>query len=154
MQPITAKAVSEIKQPINRFSSVAEMNVCMLEWQKTLSLSDWIFYPALGSNLDDGNVAQNDFTPSLKAGKITIRRPSDPNCERFVVKCPEEKALVHELLHAKIIYEEDSTNGLHFHQAIEDLAKALVATKYGLPISWFDNTKDDPELYPEKAEKK
>ncbi len=159
MNPLTAKAVSEIKQPISRFKDVAEMNACMLEWQKTLGLSEWLILPTFGDDLEDGRDAECEKRPVQKTAKITIRRPINPNWERMTTKNPDELFLVHELLHCKILYvdDDDSVQGkmyeLYYHQAIHDLAKALVATKYGLPLSWFDNTKDDPELYPEKAEK-
>ncbi len=142
------------REPVDHFRDVVEMNVYLKEWQVRLNLPDWVFYPVLGEKLDEKNVSQLDYTPTLKSGRLTIRRPMLPNPEGLIVKCPEEEALVHELLHAKIEYEDGedfktSMVGRHYHQAIEDLARALVAAKYGLPLSWFDNTKNDPELYPE-----
>lgn len=155
--PVNGKMKKQ-REPINRFKDVPEMNVCLKEWQAQLNLSDWIFYPVMGDHLDECNMAQNNFSPVHKSGKITIRRPVDPNWETCIVKCPDELSVVHELLHAKILYPDgdgspkDYIFELHYHQAIEDIAKTLVATKYGLPISWFDNTKLDSELYPEKKE--
>ncbi len=146
------------REPINRFKDVPEMNACMKEWQTLLGLSEWLILPVLGNQLEDGNDAECERKPIHKTAIITIRRPIDPRWEDTVLESPDELFLVHELLHCKILYDESNETpheqifNLYYHQIIQDLAKALVAAKYGLPLSWFDRLKDDPSIYSSNKE--
>jgi hypothetical protein len=100
------------------------------KWQKRLRLTDWVIV------LED-NAYPSDFTNQDCAGecewqetnKTAVIRILNPFCygER-ITPFNFEKTLVHELLHIKFCFIENSGNELQdriTHQLIEELAKAF-----------------------------
>lgn len=102
------------------------------EWKKRLGLDDWTI------SLEDGlyelslpdSAGCTEWSEVTKTAKIQL---IDENVygER-VVPYDKEKTLVHELLHLKMCFLQESENELQdriVHQLIDDIAKALVNAK-------------------------
>ena len=102
------------------------------EWKKRLGLDGWTI------SLEDGlyELSLPDCagcTEWIEVNKIAKIQLINENAygER-IVPYDKEKTLVHELLHLKMCFLEDSKNELQnriVHQLIDDLAKALVSAK-------------------------
>ena len=62
----------------------------------------------------------------------------------WLLKQPQEKTLIHELLHCIIMLptgkslEENHLN-YYYHSIIEDLSRTLYMIKYNLSFDWFKN---------------
>lgn len=104
------------------------------EWQKRLALMDWRI--ALQTNCEPEEMGIVDsagcvqWEESSKTALIQIVKP-----ERYgkrVVPFDFEKTLVHELMHLKTCLFYDNDDELReriVHQAIDDIARALVDAK-------------------------
>lgn len=106
----------------------------MKEWQKRLSLSDWTI--ALYAECSPDEMSLDDssgcvsWQESTRTACIQILDPKYYG-ER-VAPFDFEKTLVHELLHLKfcMFYKRDgSLRERLVHQAVDDLARALVSAK-------------------------
>ena len=102
------------------------------EWKKRLGLEEWTI------SLEDGLYELSlpdcagctEWSEVGKTAKIQLIHPSVYG-ER-IVPYDKEKTLVHELLHLKLCFLQETENELQnriVHQLIDDLAKALVSAK-------------------------
>ena len=135
-----------MKEPIKIFKSAKELQECKDWWIEKLQLKDWNIVVGIGKCEDDNNHGENETEWVGKSAMITIERRED--MDDFICKQYEEIVLVHELLHCKImLYEKDRMTIEEFqfmlnqHQLIEQMAKALIMTKYNLTFDWFKNAK-------------
>ena len=108
------------------------------EWKERLGLQEWAISLAINvpiKDLDenDGNVV---YDTSLKVARIKIAVENED--ERNWVKYDFEKILIHELMHIKVgLLDFDTVNSYEqklltdtIHQLVEDIAQALMMTKY------------------------
>lgn len=139
-----------MKEPIMQFNSQEFLQDTIEDWKKLLFLTDWTIKGVLvdpplideqGTELE----GQNEFSIANKCAVIKIRRP-DKESNDWVTKYCAECILVHELLHCKYNWTYKDTNTLEYvyyeeleHGLIEQMAKSLIMTKYGLPFEWFRN---------------
>lgn len=122
---------------------------CLKEWQTRLFLDDWIIMIDFAENPtlnDDECGAVVEQYASLKNACIIFRKPYklDDGCVSIEKIC-QEKDMLHELLHLKII-RLDNPFGIeailfdtYQHQIVEQLAKSLLMAKYSLNFDWFKN---------------
>lgn len=107
----------------------------MLEfWQDLLQLNDWKIVLLDNCSPNDMNnyavQGENEWDEVHKSSVIRIIDKKDYG-ER-IVPFDKEKTLVHELLHIKFGFLDNSGNSLQdriLHQIIDDMAKALVIAK-------------------------
>lgn len=103
------------------------------EWQERLGLQDWRLL--LVENVHPDNMDEQgcsgciSYTESTKCGRIQLLDPK--YYEGRMVPYDREQTLVHELLHAKLALLDDTgtVTDRILHQAIDDLARALVGAK-------------------------
>lgn len=130
------------KEPINNFRDNKQLNEYKDWWVEKLQLRDNIISVKLDNNFDEKlhGITESDFVNKAFAIKIKNIRNND-----FIMKQPEELVLVHELLHCKIMGFENNSNieSVYYnemqHQLLEEMAKALIMTKYNLKLDWFIN---------------
>lgn len=138
---------SKVIEPIKQFKNIRELKECAKWWQKRLFLENWfIAYELVNKQLakEDGSLIDGycQFSAENKEAKIVI---SNMPTEECVIEFSAELTLVHELLHLKREYlpksynegESESFEDLLLHQSQEEMAKALLLTKYGLEKDWF-----------------
>jgi len=132
-------------EPIMYYADDLKLGASLSEWKERLFLSDWIIKAVLveESTLEGQPQAGIcEFQFNHKSARIEI---SKQNREERIAKCPQEKTLVHELLHLKYNWVEapKSYEGVYVdeteHALLEQMAKSLVMAKYGIPFSWFTN---------------
>jgi|GEM_PF-4646722 len=87
----------------------------------------------------------NEYQAAIKVASVRIERLTDDTKDRIAIGC-HELTLVHELLHCKFLFTDNAPNttesgfmGLAEHQLIEQMAKSLIMTKYGIKFDWFKN---------------
>jgi hypothetical protein len=131
-----------MNKPIEKFDNIKQAIACMEEWKERLGLHEWIIklhFAEQGEmqiNDSDGNV---EYTFILKTARIDILKPQ--YFGRRIMKYCAERILVHELLHLVFSYIEKDDGELNkmTHQILEDMAMALICTKYGIDNKWFEN---------------
>jgi len=131
-------------QPIIEFKSQKELDACLAEWQERLFLQDWIIRIMFDNEIDA--YAEITKTTDIQSAIIRIR-PLDEVTECGNTKYCAEKSLVHELLHIKLDLVDFDGNlpieiivfNYTWHQKIEQLAKSLIMSKYGIKFDWFKN---------------
>lgn len=133
-----------MREPIKIFKNAKQLQECKDYWVEKLQLKDWVIVVGIGECKDEANHGENEIEWVGRSALITIERRKD--MDDFICKQYEEIVLVHELLHCKIMmYEKDVMNisEFHFmvnqHQLVEQMAKALIMTKYNLTFDWFKN---------------
>lgn len=108
------------------------MEELLEEWKKRLGLEEWTI------SLEDGLYELSlpdcagctEWTEVNKTAKIQLI--DEKAYGERIVPYDKEKTLVHELLHLKMCFLQESENELQnriVHQLIEDMAKALVSAK-------------------------
>ena len=104
------------------------------EWQKRLALTDWRI--ALQTNCDPDEMHVVDSAGCVsweESSKTALIQIVDPKYYgKRVVPFDFEKTLVHELMHLKSCLFYDNDDELReriVHQAIDDIARALVDAK-------------------------
>ena len=105
-------------------------------WQKVLGLQDWYIILNFSAHVDDFqdrySIGQCELRTVLKQAYIKIL---DEKCHKAYNKADKydfELTLLHELMHVKLAYLDDSKNDLQnllVHAMVEDMAKALVRAK-------------------------
>ena len=108
------------------------MEELLEEWKKRLGLEEWTI--SLEDELYELSLPDcagcTEWSEVGKTAKIQLIHPSAYG-ER-IVPYDKEKTLVHELLHLKLCFLQETENELQnriVHQLIDDLAKALVSAK-------------------------
>ena len=119
------------------FNRSEQLNKCASEWIEVLGLSDWCVTCILAEcESDDLELGHSDYDFCSKTCVITIYKT--PKNDFFNVF--QEETLIHELLHCKfpIDYVEGDYYGKRCadlqHQVLNDMARALFMTKYGLSM--------------------
>ena len=108
------------------------MDDLLNEWKERLGLTDWTI--VIEDDLYELQLSDcagcTEWGEVGKTAKIQLLHPSAYG-ER-IIPYDKEKTLVHELLHLKFCFLQESENELQnriVHQLIDDLAKALVSAK-------------------------
>ena len=108
------------------------MEDLLKEWKKRLGLEDWII--SLEEGLYELSLPDcagcTEWSEVNKIAKIQLI--DEKAYGERVVPYDKEKTLVHELLHLKMCFLQESENELQnriVHQLIDDMAKALVNAK-------------------------
>lgn len=128
------------KEPIEKFD-YKTLAKSVAEWQEILQLNDWLIQVCLTDDVDDNSHGVCDMVYDNKTAVIKIQKTK----EYSPFKRPDEIILVHELLHCKfpILYDEHDVDQVIRsklqHQVLEEMAKALIMTKYKLKLDWFYN---------------
>jgi len=126
------------KEPLREsFQNGLEMRKCGEKWADVLGLADWaITYVLVDEESEGLELGHNDYDFDSKTSVITIYK--QPRNEHFIMF--QEETLIHELLHCKfpIEYEDESYESKVCadlqHQVLNDTARALFMTKYGLDM--------------------
>ncbi len=135
-----------MKKPICEFKNQKELNKCLKWWCKKLFLTDWIIkakiIPQSEFELPDSS-GENLMIFEQKTAQIHLLEYKAASENSFTKYC-QEKVLVHELLHCKYNYMQDSNGSYegkfldaHDHQTLEEMAKTLIMVKYKIPFGWF-----------------
>lgn len=134
-----------MKEPIQEFESIEQANEYLREWQHRLLLDDWIIKLNFAEPNEMPDYAgYNNFCMEKQSSIITIVKLTDDTRNR-ITKVYQEFTLVHELLHLKLNFVEnsDTYEGKYLeikeHQLLDQLAKSLIMAKYGLSYDWFKN---------------
>lgn len=132
------------EKPIEEFTSQEHLDECLKWWQEKLFLTDWIIkaYVIEQDEMKLENACgENDFQIVNKCSVIHI---INKECYgKRVMKYCAERILVHELLHCKYnwVYNSASYEGKYTdeceHALLEQMAKSLIMTKYGLNFDYF-----------------
>lgn len=133
-------------EPIIEFESQEQLDASLKEWVERLFLTDWTIKAELceADEMELSDCAGENSWQYVNRSSV-IRLLKKPPDDR-IAKVLHEKALVHELLHLKIIYDfvreespQDCLWCANQHALIEQMAKALIMAKYSLSPSWFKN---------------
>jgi len=135
----------DIKEPIKIYENDMQLQSSLKEWQARLFLDGWCITVELVDDIDIGVTGRNWFVKNEKYAYIQMLK-SHCECRYggvFISRNPQEKTLIHELLHCKIGYVqreknfENDISETYEHQLIDELAKSLIMAKYDLPFDWF-----------------
>lgn len=136
-------------EPICKFESDAQFQKMLRYWQSRLFLDHWIIKATLVPHeikTDDGRLLEgrNFLTP--QSGCAVIEVCQYDKDEDVVEKHCEELTLVHELLHCKYAYFEDTDPTLESawyetmeHKKLHEMARTLLMVKYEIGLDWFKN---------------
>ena len=142
-----------MKHPIMEFKNIQQAYECLREWQERLFLTDWLIKINL---IDTNTIELNEkecsgtiiMTFENKCATMNIVCLTDDARNRIIKVC-HEQILIHELLHLKYnwieptgAYESKYVDDIE-HQLLEQMAKSLLMSKYGLPFEWFKNFKEE-----------
>jgi len=99
-------------------------------WQSVLGLSDWYIKVRVKRKYDLPPDSQGtcNWTYSRMEAAVKILHPNDYD-PGFLVPQDMELTLVHELVHIRHAPFQPADDNLHHEQAVEAIAKALVALK-------------------------
>lgn len=141
--------------PKKKFVHDQELRIFLLWWKDRLGLNDWSISAKLVDSLYDEEgrelAGKNEMQILHKAAYIYISRADLVDDESSLIRVCQEKTLVHELLHCLYnwLKPPSSIEGVFFdemdHQRLEMLARSLICVKYGLHMSWWDNTESGGE---------
>lgn len=138
------------RQPITEFKSIEQANECLSEWQKRLFLEDWIIKLEVveaHEMPEQDCVGYNHRFNTAKTCKISITKQSKNDVDCLEKHC-EELTMVHELLHCKpwlthYVESKGDATACYLeqteHTMLDQMAKSLIMSKYGLPFGWFQN---------------
>lgn len=127
-----------------QFRSKKQANECLKYWQKILYLEDWhiVVLMCKPDYFKHGeNQGEIEFSMLHKAATISIVLPEYYG-NRILKYCAEQ-TLIHELLHCKYNWCQapDTFEGIYTdnseHALLEQMARSLIMTKYGLNKNWF-----------------
>lgn len=110
------------------------MKKLLKKWQSILGLNDWVIDLRDNCRPEDF-ILQNvngecEYNEMLKC--VVIRLLDEKYAEKRVLSYDKEKTLIHELLHIKFSFLQESGNDLQeriVHQLMEDLAKSFIKAK-------------------------
>lgn len=139
--------------PVMDFLEEGQLYDALHYWKEKLFLSDWTIKVAFADKTltdDDTGVelsGQNQFDMVNQCCLIYLRKHQKD--DNPIQKICDEHILVHELLHCKYnwVYNPNTYEGKYYdtcdHALLEQMAKSLIMTKYGLSFDWFTNFKED-----------
>lgn len=113
-------------------STRPDLDAILREWQTALRLQHWTITIQYTRRL--GASAQNRYFINSLKSKIEVIDPIDYDADFCNEPQDVERSVVHELMHlhfAPISPDNDSPGHLHEEQAVETLARAVVAIKRG-----------------------
>lgn len=138
--------MSDKSKPIDVFESEEQLLYCLKWWQDKLFLNDWVIDVSI-CEPDEfilSNVAgENELSVDLRCAVIRILDYKHHGTK--VMKYCAEKTLVHELLHCKYNWVNNSNdyNGKYVdtmeHSLLEQMAKSLIMVKYNIGLNYFVN---------------
>lgn len=110
------------------------MKKLLKKWQSILGLNDWVIDLRDNCRPEDF-ILQNvngecEYNEMLKCA--VIRLLDEKYAEKRILSYNKEKTLIHELLHIKFSFLQESGNDLQeriVHQLMEDLAKSFIKAK-------------------------
>ena len=145
----TAEQDKPKNEPIMQFESQEQLNASLKEWQDRLGLMDWIIKAKIISWHDFESPHAEDFAAEIlqvnqsKSAEIHIR-PKEEIVVATVKKQPQEKGLIHELLHIRHFPERATWDNIQSvaweetqHQNLDEIATAFIMAKYNITLDWF-----------------
>lgn len=131
------------KTPIMEYKTDEELQESLKEWQTRLFLTDWNIKVRICSKLDMADIENAGECTVYHANhvvRIDIAKATEIG--NVIEKVPQEKTLVHELLHCKYIRPENDSFettyvSIREHGLLEQMAKSLIMAKYDIPYEWF-----------------
>jgi hypothetical protein len=128
--------------PIEKFKNTQQLIESLNEWKQRLGLFDWTIKVNISEPHDfelENCDGECEYAGNIKSATIRILKPKYYG-DRIQKYCAE-RILVHELLHCKFAMLRTENEGFNtlLHQTQEDIAKAFICAKYGIPSDWFDN---------------
>lgn len=135
-------------KPIIIFNCPKQAEDCLLEWQSRLNLQNWIINVHL--NYHHPCIApawgKSKIYRAIHISEIHIPMPKPGQINTFPEKYCQELIVVHELMHCKLAGHDadpSTTEGFYYeneqHAILEDIAKALIMSRYDLDFEWFYN---------------
>ena len=128
-------------KPICRFESDNHLQETLRYWRKVLFLDHWLINavlvdkPLTDQNNGDSLEGVNNVTPTSRAAFIQVCQHDYKTIEKHC----EELTLVHELLHCKYAYLENTDKTLEAavyeieeHAKLHEMARSLLMVRYGI----------------------
>lgn len=136
----------ENKLPVCKFESNEQFWACLRYWQSRLFLDNWIIRADLVKEklISDGVFLEgrNNITAASNCAYIEVGQFEEETIEKHC----EELTLVHELLHCKYAYLENTNETIESveyellqHQRLHEMARTLLMVKYDIGLDWFRN---------------
>lgn len=135
-------------EPIIIFKNRQQAYECLKYYKKLLSLDDWI----IDINLDYNSPCiapawgKSKIYRAIHVAEILIPMPYKGQINKFPVRYSQEEISVHELLHVRLpsldLETESTASDFYeseFHASLEATAKALIMSKYNIPMDWYYN---------------
>ena len=134
-------------KPICKFESNEQFQESLRYWQDKLFLNHWIIRADLIPEklTNDNGVfleGRNNMTSASNCAYIEVGQYEAETIEKHC----EELTLVHELLHCKYAYLEDTEATVEVaeyellqHQKLHEMARTLLMVKYNIDFDWFKN---------------
>ena len=133
-------------KPICCFQGDKHLQETLRYWRKVLFLEHWLIKAVLVStpinDKDNGTSLEgvNNVTPVSRAAFIQVCQHDYKTIEKHC----EELTLVHELLHCKYAYLENTDRTLESavyeveeHAKLHEMARSLLMVRYGIDFDWF-----------------
>ena len=136
-----------INKPICKFESNEQFWECLQYWQNRLFLDHWVIRADLvAEKLEDNASAflegRNNIAAASNCAYIEVGQYEVETIEKHC----EELTLVHELLHCKYAYLENTNETIESveyeliqHQRLHEMARTLLMVKYDIGLDWFKN---------------
>lgn len=140
-----------IGKPIDIFESQEQLENCLREWQHILFLDGWLIIAHIEDELIDSEgekvedaAGLNTFVFESSQSNIQLLSEKTYKANNNLFKHCMEKDLVHELLHCKYAWMQ--SDGRKYenvyleakeHQLLEEMAKSLIMSKYGIDYNYF-----------------
>lgn len=125
-----------------KFDNIEQLSKCANEWCAVLGLQDWcIVYELRDEDSASAELGHNDYDFESKTSVVTIYK----TVKNDYFNVFQEETLIHELLHCKypIAYNGENAESVlcasFQHQVLNDMARALFMTKYGMTIEDYKN---------------
>lgn len=137
----------ENNKPICKFESNEQFKKCVEYWQNKLFLGHWIIRADLIPEklMNEQGVfleGRNNMTFASNSVYIEVGQHEAETIEKHC----EELTLVHELLHCKYAYLENTNATVEVaeyellqHQKLHEMARTLLMVKYNIGLDWFKN---------------
>lgn len=136
--------------PVDVIESPEQLEKLLREWQHILFLDGWSIIACITDTIIDVNGdevgdASGLNTLTFESSQASIQLLSERSFQenQYCFKHCMEKDLVHELLHCKYVWMENKSTyeGTYLeakeHQILEEMAKSLIMTKYGVDYNYF-----------------
>lgn len=140
-----------IGKPIDNFETQEQLEKCLREWQHILFLDGWLIIAHIEDELIDSHGQEvedaaglNTFVYESSQANIQLLSDKAYKEKKCLFKHCMEKDLVHELLHCKYAWMQSGGQqyeGVYLeareHQLLEEMAKSLIMSKYGVGYNYF-----------------